>query len=43
MEKNIPTIIIPNSMMENEALFEQAVDEISKARRLVMKNLWLQG
>jgi hypothetical protein len=43
LEKNIPTIIIPNSMLENPALFEHAVNEISKACRLVLKRPVVTG
>ena len=43
LEKNIPTIIIPNSMLENAALFEHAVNEISKACRMVMKKPVVTG
>ncbi len=43
LEKNIPTIIIPHSMLENVVLFEHAVNEISKACRLVMKKPVVTG
>jgi hypothetical protein len=43
LEKNIPTIIISNSMLENEVLFEHAVYEISKACRLVLKKPLVTG
>jgi hypothetical protein len=43
LEKNIPTIIIPDSMLENAALFEHAVNEISKACRMVMKKPVVTG
>ena len=43
LEKNIPTIIIPNSMLENPALFDHAVNEISKACRMVMKRPVVTG
>jgi hypothetical protein len=43
LEKNIPTIIIPHSMLENAALFEHAVNEISKACRMVMKKPVVTG
>jgi hypothetical protein len=43
LEKNIPTIIIPNSMLENAALFEHAVNEISKACRMVLKKSVVTG
>ncbi len=43
LEKNIPTIIIPNSMLENLALFEHAVNEISKACRMVMRRPVVTG
>jgi hypothetical protein len=38
-----PTIIIPNSMLENPTLFEHAVNEISKACRLVLKKPVVTG
>jgi hypothetical protein len=43
LEKNIPTIIIPNSMLENPRSFELAVNEISKACQLVLKKPVVNG
>ena len=43
LEKNIPTIIIPNAMLENEKLFDHAVNEISKACRMVLKRPVVTG
>ncbi|HTB26981.1 MAG TPA: hypothetical protein VK711_16525 [Puia sp.] len=43
LEKNIPTIIIPNSMLENAKLFDHAVNEISKACRMVLKRPVVTG
>jgi hypothetical protein len=43
LEENIPTIVIPNSMLENPVLFEHAVNEISKACRLVLKKAVVTG
>lgn len=37
LEKNIPTLIIPNYMLENSDSFDHAVNEISKACRLMMR------
>lgn len=43
LEKNIPTIIIPNAMLENAKLFDHAVNEISKACRMVLKSPVVTG
>jgi hypothetical protein len=43
LEKNIPTIIIPGSMLGNKTQFEHAVNEISKACRLVLKKPVVTG
>ena len=43
LEKNIPTIIIPNSMLENKTLFDHAVNEISKACRVVINKPVVTG
>jgi hypothetical protein len=37
LEKNIPTIIVSNSMLENHESFEHAVNEISKACTIMMR------
>ena len=37
LEKNIPTLIIPNSMLENPDSFEHTVNEISKACRMMTR------
>jgi hypothetical protein len=36
LEKKIPTIIIPNSLLENQQTFAHAVDELSKACRVML-------
>jgi hypothetical protein len=43
LEKNIPTIMIPNSMLENKTSFDHAVNEISKACRMVLKKPVVTG
>ena len=43
LEKNIPTIVIPNSMLENAASLEHAVNEISKACILMMQKSAVTG
>jgi len=42
-EKNIPTIIIPNSMLEQPKSFEHVVNEISKACRMMLKKPVVTG
>jgi hypothetical protein len=42
-EKNIPTIVISNAMLENPASFNRAVDEVSKVCRLMMKKTVITG
>jgi hypothetical protein len=43
LEKNIPTIIIPNMMLENPASFEHAVNEISKVCSMMLKKPIITG
>ncbi len=43
LEKNIPTIIIPNSMLERPASFAHAVNEISKACRMMLRKPQITG
>ena len=43
LEKNIPTIIIPNSMLEQPKSFEHIVNEISKACRMMLKKTVVTG
>ncbi len=43
LEKNIPTIIIPNSMLEPPASFAHAVNEISKACRMMLRKPQITG
>jgi len=42
-EKNIPTIVIPDSMLEQPASFAHAVNEISKACRMMLKKPLITG
>jgi hypothetical protein len=42
-DKNIPTIVISNAMLENPASFNHAVNEVSKVCRLMMKKPIITG
>jgi hypothetical protein len=42
-EKNIPTIIFSNAMLENPASFDFAVNEVSKVCRLMLKKPVITG
>jgi hypothetical protein len=43
LEKKIPTIVIPHSMLENPVSFELALNEISKACRIILKKPVVTG